>query len=288
MANQAYITLMGRSGWGVVNSFHATIIETDYRPKQIHIVYETQLSNEVKPVIKGLEIIQSSYTTPRVEGVEVPTWDVHAAGSAAQELVQKLKQKGFETALNITGGRKALVTGALLALEKEDLKHVFYLAIDTIDGVAKPYLMIPRRIQRLYDILTNRIQSEKAIYDSASGERDLRLTRNCVMVLLNQAYARGERISVKAPLIGVDILDLDLQKLKVVMRTNKSDYKEKTKLHEYEGSNHPSYWESMRMRTSFVICLSLTSARLTMRKAEQEGASLHSTRTCSIVDSRFR
>ena len=246
MASQAYITLMGRSGWAVLNSFHATIIETEYRPGQVHLIYESEYSKEIEPVVRGLEIIQSSYITLNVKTLEVPNWNAQATGQAILELVQDLKKREFDIALDITGGRKAIVTGSLLALKDESLKHVFYLAIDTTEGVAKPYLMIPKRIQNLLDITTNTFQNERLVLDPQTGETDLLLSRDCVMVLLNQAYSRGERIVVKAPLIGVDLLEIDLQNRKVVMNADRANYEQKSKAFEYDGSDHPTYSDLRR------------------------------------------
>ena len=96
MANQAYITLMGRSGWAVLNSFYASIIETEYRPDQVHLIYESEYANDIDPVMRGLEIIQSSYITPNVKALEVPNWDAHATGHAIRELVQDLQKEKSE------------------------------------------------------------------------------------------------------------------------------------------------------------------------------------------------
>ncbi len=246
MANQAYITLMGRSGWAVLNSFHAVVIETKYRPEVVHLIYESEYANDIESVIRGLEIIQSSYATPNVKALEVPNWDAHATGRIFLELVQDLQKKQSEIALDITGGRKALVTGALLKLKGKSMKHVFYLAIDTIEGAAKPYLMIAKRGQKLLDIITNTFQNEKMTLDTKTGETNLLLPRECVMVLLNQAYARGEKIVVKAPLVGVEILELDLQNQKVVMKTDRAKYEKKRRAHEFEGSDHPTYSDLRR------------------------------------------
>jgi hypothetical protein len=169
--NQAYITLMGRSGWAVINSFYASVIETDYRPEEVILLYEAQYTDGIKPVVEGLEIVQGTYSTPNVEQVEVPTSDAHAAGQVALDLVRKLKEKGSEVALDITGGRKALVAGSLLALKDQGLDHVYYLAIETVEGVAKPYLMIPERIQKLIDLVTNEVQSATVEFKSESKRR---------------------------------------------------------------------------------------------------------------------
>jgi len=244
---QSYITLMGRSGWAVVNSFHASVIETDYRPEKIHVIYEFQSSEEVKPVIQGLEIIQSSYTSPDVQHWEVPDWDAHAARKTTLELVRKLKGEGYQVALDITGGRKSLVAGSLLDLREGDLDHLFYLAIEITRGVAKPYLMIPKRIQSLYDIMKKKgVQTEKPQFKSQAGEIDVVLTRDCMMVLLNQAYSRGEEIVIKSPFIGTEILELDIQNSTVVMRTDRMSYEQNMYANMYEGSDHPSYSDLRR------------------------------------------
>ena len=131
--SQAYITLMGRSGWAVVNSFYASVIETDYRPEEVILLYEAQYTDGIKPVVDALEIVQGTYSTPNVVQVEVPTSDAHAAGQVALDLVRGLKEKGSEVALDITGGRKALVAGSLLALKDQGLDHVYYLEIETVE-----------------------------------------------------------------------------------------------------------------------------------------------------------
>jgi len=241
--NQAYITLMGRSGWAVVNSFYASVIETDYRPEKIHVIYESQSSEEVEPVIQGLKIIQSSYTSPDIQRWGVKDWDSLAAGETTLELVQNLKEEGYQVALDITGGRKSLVAGSLVALMLRDLipDHIFYLAIEITQGVAKPYFMIPKRIQSLYDIRTNEVQTEKPKFKSKIEETDVILTRDCMMVLLNQAYSRGEKIVIKSPFVGTEILELDIQNSKVVMRTDRMSYEQNMDANKYEGSDHPSY-----------------------------------------------
>ena len=246
MSKQAYITLMGRSGWAVVNSFHAAAIETDYRPQEVHLIYEKQFAAQVPPVTQALEIIQSSYGTPNVQAVEVPDWNARSAGAAVVDLVQKLRENGFEIALDITGGRKAPVSGSLLALRNENLRHLFYLGIEKTEGAAKPYLMIPRRIHMLFDITTGEVQSEKMAFDTQSADTDVILTRNCMMILLNQAYVRGEKIVVKAPLLGVEILEVDTREGKVTMKTDSTDYEYRRKSHEFEGSDHPTYADLRR------------------------------------------
>ena len=243
---QAYITLMGRSGWAVVNSFYASIIETEFRPDQVHLIYESEYANHIKPVIRGLEIIQSTYAKkPCVQRVPVPDWDMHSTrdvvSKIANELMTESMGSEYKVALDITGGRKALVIGALLGLQKTPPERIYYLGIETTEDAAKPYLMIPKRIQTLRDLVKNEVQNEKISTDPTSSDTDLLLLKNSMMVLLNQSYARDENIIVKAPFLGVTLLELDLKNQKVIMRTSKSDYEAKRRAHKYRGSDHPKY-----------------------------------------------
>ncbi|MHA1636618.1 MAG: hypothetical protein ACTSUB_01265 [Candidatus Thorarchaeota archaeon] len=242
---QVYITLMGRSGWAVVNSFHSTIIETDYRPESINILYPLQYRDEVESVVAGLEIIQETYTTPDITTIEVPDWDSVAAGEITKSIVDECKKEGFEVALDITGGRKGLVAGALLALKGRGVEHVFYLAIETTSGVAKPYATIPKRIQKLFDLTTNEEQKEDIVLNPRAGSEDFLLDRDCIMILLNQAFVREETIIIKAPLIGETLLEIDLHEQKMYMKTDRRDYEAKL-AKAYRDWDHPSYSDFRR------------------------------------------
>ncbi len=138
------------------------------------------------------------------------------------------------------------MVGSLLALKDQGLDHVYYHAIETVEGVAKPYLMIPERIQKLIDLVTNEVQSATVEFESESKLTDMLLSRDCVMIVLNQAYRRGERIRVKAPLFGVDLLELSIRDGKVTMLTDSMDYGEKRDANGYRGWDHPTYSDLRR------------------------------------------
>jgi len=224
MVKQAYITLMGRSPWAVVNSFHALVIETDFRPDRIVFIYESQYSKVIEPVIKGLETIQQTFTKPRIEGIEVPDWDMHAAGEQTRLVVKKLEEDGAEVALNITAGRKALVAGTLLGLLGRRLDYLYYLTIETTGDAAKPYLMIPKRIQQLRELKKNAVCTRDIVLDPGTGWVGMELAREYLMVVLNHAYKEHVRIVVKAPLLDSDIIELDPFERKVHMLTDRARY----------------------------------------------------------------
>lgn len=237
---------MGRSGWAVVNSFHASIIETDFRPNEIIVIFEEAYGDAVKPVIQGLEIIQETYGEKNVQGIEVPNWDTIAAGNVVRTTVDKAKEAGARIALDITGGRKALVTGALLALKSSKPEHVFYLAIERLDGVAKPYPLIPKRIQQLFDFITNEEQVGECTFGPSTAETDILLSRDCMMAVLNLAYSRGEKISVKAPLIDLELLEIDMQKGKITTKIDREKYQERLDANRNANLDHPSYGDFKR------------------------------------------
>ena len=54
-------------------------------------------------------------------------------------------------AIDITPGRKTLVSAALIPAVKLRLEHVFYLAVKELED--KPYMMIPLANQQLRDFM---------------------------------------------------------------------------------------------------------------------------------------
>jgi len=75
------------------------------------------------------------------------------AGKKISQLLKKLKNEGYKIAVDITAGRKPLVAAALLPASKLDIDHLFYLDIKRVEGMNKPYYMIPLGIQRLRDFV---------------------------------------------------------------------------------------------------------------------------------------
>lgn len=88
---------------------------------------------------------------PDAESMVFEDSDFLGAGKKISGVVGDLKSEGWEVAIDITPGRKALVAGTLLSTAKIDVDHVFYLRIDSLDGAARPYPMIPTHFQHLQD-----------------------------------------------------------------------------------------------------------------------------------------
>jgi len=151
---KAYITLLGRSVWALTNSYYAAIRERNYLPSRVCILTEEPYKGALDKAVRGIELISAFFgSAPEISREVVAEGGFQDAGSRVSAAVKGLRAEGYEVALDITPGRKALVAGSLLALMKIPTDHVFYLKISTLDGASKPYLMIPFQAQRLHDFI---------------------------------------------------------------------------------------------------------------------------------------
>ncbi|MBP2145155.1 hypothetical protein J2129_000609 [Methanofollis sp. W23] len=151
---QAYLTLAGRSGWALLNTYHAVLRERGARPAEVHLVAWEE--SRLGPVLEGLRLISARYGfSPEVSVVRVAEGDYTAAGREVTGLVRALVARGFETALDITPGRKAAIVSVCLDLAAEGLQvdHIYYLGLPIPDPPASPYLLIPLHIQPLRDLV---------------------------------------------------------------------------------------------------------------------------------------
>jgi len=146
---KAYLTLLGRSTWALINSYYAVVEERGYHPDRV-IIY-TEAPGESGQVSDAIMDISKEYGfNPAIEVKHVYEGDFIKAVEAVGGELRKLKDEGCETALDITPGRKALVAGAVLSAPKL-IDHMYYLMIDSTDDADKPYMLIPRRRQTLID-----------------------------------------------------------------------------------------------------------------------------------------
>jgi hypothetical protein len=147
---KSYLTLLGRSTWALINSYYAVLEEKSYHPEKV-IVY-AEGNSETQDIVEDISGISSEYSFhPSVEVRTVHEGDFIASGNIISADLKKLKEEGYETALDITPGRKALVAGAILSVSKQSIDHIFYLMIDSTEDADRPYLMIPRKRQTLID-----------------------------------------------------------------------------------------------------------------------------------------
>ena len=208
-----YITILGRSVWALLNAYFSVLEETEFRPGRIVIFAEELFSAQLPLAEKGLRIISKGYGfSPSIQTEQIPETGFLVAGEKISRIVRDAKVQGTSVALDITPGRKALLAGALVSVPKENLDHVFYLAITSTKDAARPYLMIPLQIQDLMDFRRGINEggakpstSEKSALDV--GKLPLkpidRITKGELQVLLN---ILGDRLKVTFPLTGLEML----------------------------------------------------------------------------------
>jgi hypothetical protein len=152
----AYITLLGRSSWAVLNSYYFMVNKEKVRSDLILIVSEEMYQDKLPNIIHGLQIINKEYEfNCEIETMIVGNAQYVPAGVKISERLKDLKNKKYDITLDITPGRKALVAAALICAWKIQVSNVFYLASDDIRDI--PLMMKPKKLFHFRDFL-NEVQ----------------------------------------------------------------------------------------------------------------------------------
>jgi len=150
--SKAYIILLGRSIWASLNTYYAVVTEEGYIPDVVWLVTEKRYEDYLIKLDEGIRIIGYGFDhEPTVRSTLIEEGDIIDAGVEVRGIIDSLRPE-YEVALDITSARKALVAGALLATADSKPDHVYYLMIDTMEDVSKPYPMIPLIYQHLLDL----------------------------------------------------------------------------------------------------------------------------------------
>jgi hypothetical protein len=149
---RAYITILGRSIWAVINALYAVLKqkEKNPRPDLIYIVTEDLFKDKLDLTQEGVQILAEEFGfRPKIEKKVVEEGNPTVAGQEISTLINTLKTAGYGIDIDITPGRKSLVAGIMIALEKANVDNIYYLDIKTIVDVNIPYAMIPMQLQSL-------------------------------------------------------------------------------------------------------------------------------------------
>lgn len=154
---KAYITMLGRSTWATINSYYAVLMEKNYRPERICVVVEEVYKDKLEKTIQAIRIISDAFgLNPVIESIVIENASFLGAEKRVVPVIRKLKKEGFEVAVDITGGRKAVVVGTLINGLSEGIDHIYYLAITDLSFSDRPYMMIPLHVQHLRDFMEER------------------------------------------------------------------------------------------------------------------------------------
>lgn len=157
MTKNAYITLLGRSSWSLLNTYYAILNQQKFYPDIIHIFLEELNKEKLDKVLKGLELLNNSFNLhPIIENTILSNDEFVPAKNQFLRYLTDLKKQEYTIALDITPGRKALVAAALISAEKIGVDHIFYLAVDSIEDI--PLLMKPGKILHLHDYLHDTVE----------------------------------------------------------------------------------------------------------------------------------
>lgn len=161
-SKKVYITMLGRSVWAVLNSYHAVLREKEFFPDEIFLFAEgtldEKLTSEIDTTVKGLSILSEEFMiSPSVKYEVISESECEIVSDSdfvkmvrrVLDLIKKRKKEGDVIAIDITPGKKTLIAGILLPINLSDVDHIFYLAIK--ETVPRPYMMIPYQIQQLND-----------------------------------------------------------------------------------------------------------------------------------------
>ena len=154
MPKRAYLTALGRASWAMVNTYYAVLRERGYLPDKVYIFTEETYKKKLEKANAAIKILSEEFgISPEIESRVVNDWDFLEAGREISDLVRNLKVDGFQVAIDITPGRKAIVVAALIIGIKVKIDYVFYLAIKSTEDAAKPYMMIPMQLQQIREFM---------------------------------------------------------------------------------------------------------------------------------------
>lgn len=149
---QAYITLVGRSAWAVVNSYYFMIHKGKCNPGLVLVFVEELFQDKLDWIIEGITIINEAFGVDAiVETNLVGNAQYVPSGVEVSNRLKELKEDDVEICLDVTAGRKALVAASLISAYKTGIDHVFYLAVDRIDDI--PLLMKPKNTFHFRDFM---------------------------------------------------------------------------------------------------------------------------------------
>jgi len=159
--------------WAVLNSYYAVLKEKQYYPDDIILFAETisdlEHTKNLELTKQGLTLTSSHFgisptihhqIISEVECKVESDDEIIKAVECVSSLIKERKKAGDTVALDITPGKKTLVTGALLPITLSDVDHVFYLSVKDI--TAAPFMMIPFQTQHINDFKEQAVRAMNA------------------------------------------------------------------------------------------------------------------------------
>jgi hypothetical protein len=153
MALKVYITMTGISRWPVLNALWAAICCKGYVPDKIYLFVTKGREKDAQALAPWIGVLTESYGR-RVEPVvrEIDEGDFTSSGRKITATMEEERGAGNEVAIDITPGRKAIISSALISAWQKQVDHVFYLYLEDMRNANNPYPMIPFHLQHFVDL----------------------------------------------------------------------------------------------------------------------------------------
>jgi hypothetical protein len=149
-----YITMTGMSRWAEINSLWAAVRNHEYIPDKIYLFKTDQRSDDAAVITSCFRQLLAEYGKKEILIEEIPISETDFASSAKKmmDVLEKERAGGNEIAIDITPGRRAVMSSALMAAWQHEIEHVFYLYLDDFRRPDNPYPMIPFQFQHFVDL----------------------------------------------------------------------------------------------------------------------------------------
>lgn len=153
MAEKVYITMTGVSKWPVLNSLWAAICCNDYFPDRIYLFVTRGRESDGQLLAEWISALTEAYgrrTDPIIR--QIDEGEFASSGRKITAVMDEERSRGNEVAIDITPGRKAIISSALLSAVQRQVEHVFYLYLEDMRNSDNPYPMIPFHLQHFVDL----------------------------------------------------------------------------------------------------------------------------------------
>jgi len=153
MPQKIYITMTGISRWPVINSLWAAVCCKGYVPDKIYLFVTRGREQDANTLAEWISVLLDAYGK-KVELIrrEIEEGDFASSGKKITSAMEEERSAGNEIAIDITPGRKAIISSALLSAWQKHVDHVFYLYLEDMRNAANPYPMIPFHLQHFVDL----------------------------------------------------------------------------------------------------------------------------------------
>lgn len=152
MSQRVYITMTGVSKWPVLNGIWAAMCK-GYVPDKIYL-FVTQGREKDGEILAAWisTLVQSFGKTVRPMTERIEEGEFASSGKKITAAMERERTEGNEVAIDITPGRKAIVSSALISAWQKQVDHVFYLYLEDMRNSTNPYPMIPYHLQHFVDL----------------------------------------------------------------------------------------------------------------------------------------